>query len=106
MQNDNEVINIRDFMNHETRLSLLEKALINIEKGLDEIKYEIHDMRVEFKSDTSNLKTEMNSELKSLRTEMNSEFSSLRKEMKSDFRWILTIIGGLSAIMAHGFHWF
>jgi hypothetical protein len=41
-----------------------------------------------------------------LETKMDVGFSEIRKEMKSDFRWLLTIIAGLGAIMAHGFHWF
>jgi hypothetical protein len=35
-----------------------------------------------------------------------NEIKDIRKDMKTDFRWLLTIIAGLGAIMAHGFHWF
>lgn len=38
--------------------------------------------------------------------EIKQELKDIRKEMKSDFRWLLTIIGGLGLVMAHGFHWF
>ena len=38
--------------------------------------------------------------------EIKQDLKDMRKEMKSDFRWLLTIIGGLGFVMAHGFHWF
>jgi len=39
-----------------------------------------------------------------------TQLSDIRRDAKSDFRWLLSmIIGstvGITAIMAHGFHWF
>ncbi len=48
----------------------------------------------------------INQTLIRLESKMDKGFDDIRKDMKSDFRWILTIITGLGAIMAHGFHWF
>lgn len=48
----------------------------------------------------------INATLIRLEGKMDKGFYDLRKDMKSDFRWLLTIIAGLGAIMAHGFHWF
>jgi len=38
--------------------------------------------------------------------EVKEEIKDVRKEMKYDFRFLVTIICGLAAVMAHGFHWF
>jgi len=37
MKNENDVVNIRDFMNHETRISLVEHAIIRIENKIDKL---------------------------------------------------------------------
>lgn len=68
----------------ETRVALLELCVSNIQHTLE---------RLELKMDKGF-------------DEIRQEIGSIRKEMKSDFRWTLTIIAGLGAIMAHGFHWF
>jgi hypothetical protein len=41
-----------------------------------------------------------------LENKMDKGFDDMKKDAKADFRWLLTIIGGLGFIMAHGFHWF
>lgn len=48
----------------------------------------------------------INQTLIRLENKMDKQFDELRRTMKTDFKWILTIIAGLGAIMAHGFHWF
>ena len=77
---EDKIISIKDFYNHETRISIVENAILGIEKRFDKI-----DERFD---------------------KLDNELKGIRKDMKSDFRWILTIISGLGAIMAHGFHWF
>ncbi|HEY2811771.1 MAG TPA: hypothetical protein VGJ00_10345 [Rhabdochlamydiaceae bacterium] len=83
MSEDN-VVSIKDFYNHETRISIVENAILGIEKRFDKI---------------------------------DNDLKEIKSDMKSDFRWILAIIGscmlfitgaitGLTAIIAHGFHWF
>lgn len=81
--------NIHNYPNSlETRVALVEMAIINISRTHDELKS--HNIRLENKMDLG--------------------FSEIRKEMKSDLRLVLSIMGALSAclagIMAHGFHWF
>ncbi len=88
------------------------------------IKVEISDLRTEIKAEISDLRTEIKAEISELRTEMRTEFRDVREEMKelrqdqkTDFRitfgaliastlGLATLLGGLAAIMAHGFKWF
>ena len=85
----------------EARIMLLEQknddfhqALIRIDKRFDSIDERFN--KVDQRFDKIDEKF----------GEIRSEIKDVRKEMKSDFRWLLTIIAGLGAIMAHGFHWF
>lgn len=81
---DDNVVSIKDFYNQDSRITIVENAIVSIDKRFDKI----------------------DNDLKDFRGEILSEFKQIRKEMKSDYRWLLTIIAGLGAIMAHGFHWF
>jgi len=77
--------NIHHYHNSlDTRVALVEMAIVNISKTHDELKN--HNLRIE------------------------NELKEIRKEMKSDSRWLLSVIiaafTGLAGIMAHGFHWF
>ncbi len=70
--------NVKNYPNSlETRVALVEMAILNINQTL---------IRLENKID--------------------SGFSEIKREMRNDFRLLLTVIGGLGAIMAHGFKWF
>ena len=84
--------NITNYPNSiETRVALVEMAIVNINQTLT---------RLENKMDQGF--NALGTEIKDVRTEM----KEIRTEMKTDFRWILAIIAGLGAIMAHGFHWY
>lgn len=41
---------------------------------------------------------------------IDDQFNEFRRDVKSDFRWMIGLMigfgSGLSAVMAHGFHWF
>jgi hypothetical protein len=72
MSKDSEVINIRDFMDHETRISLVENAILHIANDMAEIKSEIKELK--------------------------SEISVLRKEGLTCFKWAVNAILGLYGI--------
>jgi hypothetical protein len=86
-----EIINIKDFYNHETRITIVENTISSIDQTLKNIDRRFDKIEIELKD--------------------------LKKEMRSDFKWVLglligfsstgiAMISGLSIIMAHGFHWF
>jgi hypothetical protein len=71
---------IKDSYSDDVRLALLEQSITNINDTM---------IRFEKKFD-----------------KLDSDIANIHKDLKSDFRWILIIIAGLAAIIAHGFHWF
>jgi hypothetical protein len=75
-ENDN-VVSIRDFMNHETRISLVERAIINIDKRAEEASKQFEQFRKEFRED----------------------IRDLRAETKMHFRWTMGGIFGLIVLM-------
>ncbi len=76
----NDVVNMKDFYNHETRISIVEHAVVSIDKRFEQVEKRFDQLDIELKA--------------------------IRRDMKTDFRWFLAIIVGLGTIMAHGFHWF
>lgn len=65
---------------HESRIVRLEVTIENIDKTL----------------------TAMNKRF----DQIDRKFESIEKKMWFQFFFLLTTIGGLGTIMAHGFHWF
>jgi hypothetical protein len=100
----------------EARLAVLEQIAANTRDVLVEIKAEMRDIRNDIK--------DVRNEIKDFRKEVKDEFRDVRQEMKdirqdqkTDFRitfgaliaatlGLASLIGGLAAIMAHGFKWF
>jgi len=68
----------------DTRVALLEQSIGHVNQTLTRIENDLRDFKSEIKKD----------------------MKDIRNEAKSNFRWILTVIGALGTIMAHGFHWF
>ena len=89
MSKEEKVINYPNSI--ETRVAILEVSVVNISQTL---------LRLENKIDVGF--SDIKNEFKDVRTEL----KDIRKEIKSDVKWLLVIIAGLGAIMAHGFHWF
>jgi chromosome segregation ATPase len=119
----------------EARLAVLEQIAATTRDALVEIKAEMRELRTEVKAEIGALRTEIKGEINALRTEIKEEISELRTEMRSEFRdvrvemkelrqdqktdfrimfgaliaatlGLASLIGGLAAIMAHGFKWF
>jgi archaellum component FlaC len=103
MKNDENIVSYPNSI--ETRVALLEMSVSNINQTL---------IRIEAKMDKGF--DDINKRFDSIDKRfgdvdkkfegIDKKFDDFRKDMRSDFRWILTIIAGLSAVMAHGFHWF
>jgi hypothetical protein len=72
-----DIINIKDFYNHETRITMVENAVTRIDKKLDDIE-----------------------------KNMRSDFRWVLSLLIGLAGFIFTGFVGLGAIMAHGFHWF
>jgi uncharacterized coiled-coil protein SlyX len=89
MTNKEKVISYPDTI--ETRVALLEAAIVGINQTLIRIETKIDRQFDDLKSDIKDIRREL---------------KDIRRDMASDFRWTLTIIAALGGIMAHGFHWF
>ncbi len=104
----------------EARLAVLEQIAASTRDALVEIKNDIRDLRTEMKAEIREIRIEINE----FKKEVKDEFQKIREEMKevrqehrTDYRLIwgaliaaslglAGMIGGLGAIMAHGFKWF
>ena len=93
-----EIINIKDFYNHETRITIIENTITSIDHTLKNIDKRFDKIDIKF-------------------DKIDFELKELKKEMRSDFKWVLglligfsstgiAMIAGLATIIAHGFHWF
>jgi hypothetical protein len=93
----------------EARLAVLEQIAATTRDALVEIKAEMRDIRNEIKD----FRKEVKDEFRDVREEM----KELRQDQKTDFRitfgaliastlGLASLLGGLAAIMAHGFKWF
>lgn len=86
----------------DTCVALLEQSIGSINQTLIRIELQMKDgfnridARFE-KIDARFEKTESKFEL---------EFKEIKKDIKYNFRYLFTIICGLGAMVAHGFHWF
>lgn len=96
----------RTYTEEEYRLGLLEQCNVGILETLTRI-----DKRL------NSIENKMDAKFTALENKIDTKFDiidikldDIRKEAKSDFRWLLGIMGALSAtlggIVAHGFHWF
>jgi|FreactTroBogLake_1042271.scaffolds.fasta_scaffold38905_3 hypothetical protein len=72
-----DIINIKDFYDHETRISIVENAIINIDKRFEQVdrRFEQIDRRFE---------------------QVDRRFEHLENKLDSHFKWIMGSIGGLS----------
>lgn len=52
---------------------------------------------------------DLRAECRSVRTDLTAELRAMRSETRTEFRWLLGLMlsgmGALLAVMAHGFHW-
>ncbi len=71
-----DIINIKDFYDHETRISIVENAIINIEKRFEQVdkRFEQVDKRFD---------------------QVDRRFEKLENKIDSQFKWIIGSIGGL-----------
>lgn len=85
-----DVIDIRDFYNHETRIALLEKSVGDIGQSLIEIKQSL---------------TKMNDRL----DKINDRIDTTNNKIDSNLKWMVTLaftqFSGLFALIAHTQHW-
>lgn len=82
-ENETNIVSMRDFYNHDTRICLLEKSVSDIAEILKELKQDIQNVRI--------------------------EVNDLRKDMKHQFYWLLSLIlssnVGMLTIIAKSLHW-
>lgn len=79
-----DAINIKDFYDHETRISIVENAIINIDKRFDWVdkRFEQVDKRFE--------------QVDRRFEQVDKRFEKLEVKMDSQFKWIMGSIGALS----------
>ncbi len=87
---NNEIINIRDFYNHETRIALVEQSIIRIDSTMADIRTIL--IKMDEKID-----------------KVNDRIDKTNDKIESNFKWTLGIMiagfSGLFGVMAHEFHW-
>lgn len=85
-----EIINIKDFYNHETRISLVEAAIINMDRRFEQIdkRFEQADKRLE---------------------RLENRMDRMEDKIDRLLKWMLGTMGTgfvtIISLMAHGFHW-
>lgn len=72
-----DVINIKDFYDHETRISIVENAIISIDKRFEQVDKRFDQIEKRFE-------------------QVDKRFEKLDQKMESQFKWIIGSIGGLS----------
>jgi archaellum component FlaC len=79
-----DIINIKDFYDHETRISIVENAIINIDRRFEQIdkRFEQIDRRFE--------------QVDRKFDQVDRKFEHLENKMDSHFKWIMASIGALS----------
>jgi archaellum component FlaC len=85
-----DIIDIKQFYNHDTRIALLEN-----------IASDLRDDMKELRSDIKEIKKDIN--------EVRKDINEVRKESHSDFKWLLGFIIsgfiGVLVLIAHTQHW-
>jgi hypothetical protein len=71
-----EVISMKDFFNHDKRITLLENAIIHIDKRFDQIEKQFEQVDKRF-------------------DKVDARFERLENKMDSQFKWLIGIMGGL-----------
>jgi prefoldin subunit 5 len=79
-----DIIDIKDFYNHETRISLIENAIMSIDKRFEEVDKRFEE--VDRKFDKVDRKFD----------QIDRRFEHLEDKMDSHFNWIMGSIGALS----------
>lgn len=78
-----DIINIKDFYNHETRISIVENAIINIEKRFEQVDKRFDQVDRRFEQVDKRFE------------QVDRRFEKLENKMDSQFKWIIGSIGGL-----------
>ena len=99
-----EPINIRDFYNHDTRITLLESSISTINDTM--LRFEKRFDRIDERFDRIDEKFDKVDERFD---KVDEKFDKINEKIDSKFTWLLTFIiagfTGMLGIMAHGFHW-
>jgi hypothetical protein len=69
-------IDIKDYYNHETRIALVENAIINMQKQFEQVEKRFEQVEKRFE-------------------QIDRRFERLEQKMDSQFRWIMGLILGL-----------
>ena len=72
-----EVISMKDFFNHDTRILLLESTVVNIDRRFDQIEKQFEQVEKRFDL-------------------VEKKFDKLESKMDSQFKWIISCLGALS----------
>jgi chromosome segregation ATPase len=79
-----DIINIKDFYDHETRISIVENAIISIDKRFEQIDKRFEQVDRKFEQIDRRFE------------QVDRRFEHLENKLDSHFKWIMGSIGGLS----------
>ena len=86
-----DVINIKDFYNHETRISLVENAIISIDKRFEQVDKRFEQVDRRFEQVDRRFE-----QVDKKFDQVDRRFEHLENKMDSHFKWIMGSIGALS----------
>jgi CII-binding regulator of phage lambda lysogenization HflD len=79
-----DVINIKDFYDHETRISIVENAIIHIDRRFDQVDRQFEQIERRFE------------QVERRFDQVDRRIDRLEEKMDSQFKWVIGCIGGLS----------
>lgn len=95
-----EIINIKDFYNHETRISIVENAIISIDKRFEQVDKRFEQIERRFEQVDRRFE------------QVDRRFEHLENKMDSHFKWLLGLVAAplytsiIGFILGKACHWF
>jgi archaellum component FlaC len=86
-----DIINIKDFYDHETRISIVENAIINIDRRFEQIDKRFEQVDKRFEQIDRRFE-----QVDRKFDQVDRKFEHLENKMDSHFTWIMASIGALS----------
>jgi hypothetical protein len=101
-----DIVNIRDFYSAESRITIVENAIINIDKRFDRMENDLKDIKLELRDTKQELKGDIK--------EVKGDIKELKSNVRGNLFWTLGCILGiygsafvtLISAVGKAYHWF
>jgi len=109
-----DIINIKEFYSVESRLTIVENSIINMDKNLIEIKDLLRQTKNEIRDDLKETRNELTEAVKESRRELKGDNRELKSNIRGNLFWTLGCILGiygtafvtLISAVGKAYHWF